>query len=136
MSETVGVLDAGVVLARLDPRRRSHDEIVRLIDRSGDGRVRLFISVVNVAEVLYHSRDHARATGLDPVSFLEAYRISVHIPDLDVARRVARLASRDDTSLADRFAVATAEALHARLYTTDGPLAAILKRRRIVHTLF
>jgi predicted nucleic acid-binding protein len=94
------------------------------------------VSVVNLAEVLQHSRDYVKATGVDPVSLLEGFRIAIHVPDVALARRVAELASLEDTSLADRFAAATAEALGARLYTTDSMLAAALKPRRLPVTLY
>jgi hypothetical protein len=42
----------------------------------------------------------------------------------------------ENTSLADRFAAATAEALAARLYTTDKTLAAALSGRKIRVTRF
>jgi predicted nucleic acid-binding protein len=131
-----GVLDAGVLIGRLDPRRRGHAEISGLLDRSAQGSVSLYMSVVNLAEVLQHSRGYIKATGVDPISLLEGFRIAIHLPDVALARRVAELASLEDTSLADRFAAATAEALGARLYTTDSALASALKPRRLPVTLF
>jgi predicted nucleic acid-binding protein len=129
-SGRAGVLDAGVVLARLDRRRRSHAEIAALLNESSKGRVRLWISVVNLAEVLEHSRDYRRATGLDPVALLEAFRVTIHSPDLETARRVAELSTIEDASLGDRFAVATADVLGARLYTTDRALGSALRKHR------
>ena len=131
-----GVLDAGVVLVRIDSRRRSHAEVVRLFRRSESGAVRLSVSAVNLAEAFQHSREYAAATGLDLVSLLTAFRVAVHAPDAEVARRVAALAALPDSSLADRFAAATAEALGARLYTTDVALARALRKRRLPVTLF
>ncbi len=131
-----GVLDAGVVLARLDRERRSHAEVVGLLNASADGRIRLWISVVNLAEVLEHSRDYRRATGVDPVAVLDAFRVSLHAPDLATARRVAELSAIEDASLGDRFAVATADVLGARLYTTDRALEKALRKGRRIVTFF
>ncbi|MGH9366115.1 MAG: PIN domain-containing protein [Thermoanaerobaculia bacterium] len=131
-----GVLDAGVLLARLDPERRSHAEIVALLNASAEGRILLWISVVNLAEVLEHSRDYRRSTGVDPVALLDAFRVSLHAPDLATARRVAELSAIEDASLADRFAAATADVLGARLYTTDRTLEKALRRRRRSVTCF
>jgi len=131
-----GVLDAGVVLARLDRQRRSHAAIVALLNASADGRIRLWISVVNLAEVLEHSRDYRRETGIDPVALLDAFRISPHSPDIATARRVAELSDVQDASLGDRFAVATADILGARLYTTDRALERTLRKRRRTVTCF
>ncbi len=135
-SGRVGVLDAGVVLGRLVRERRSHEEIVALFNSCVDGRLQLWISLVNLAEALEHSRDYRRATGVDPVALLEAFHISLHAPDVVTARRVAELASPEDASLADRFAVATADVLGARLYTTDRALAQTLRKRRRLVTCF
>lgn len=131
-----GVLDAGIVLARLERGHRAHEKSVDLFDRGRESAMSLSVSVVNLAEALQHSRRYCEATGLDLVSFLEAYRIRVHTPDVQVARRAALLAYLEDASLADRFAVATAELLGARLYTTDTALAKALARQRFPCTLF
>lgn len=132
----VGVVDAGVVLARLDRRRRSHGRIAELFQRSAHGQIALYLSVVNLAEVLQHGRRYSDATGVDLVAFVTVFRVNLHRPDVDVARRVAGLAALEDMSLADRFAAATAEALDARLYTTDGTLATALERRKVPVTRF
>jgi len=133
---SVGLLDAGVVLARLDRRHRSFAMVKDLFDRSRSGNHVLSISVVNLAEVLQHSRRYTQATGLDPVVLLEAFQVRIHQPDITVARRAAELVTLGNASLADRFAAATAEVLKARLYTTDSSLAAALRKRRIPCALF
>jgi predicted nucleic acid-binding protein len=130
-----GVLDAGVVLARLDRRRRSHAQVVDLFRRSSSNQIALHLSVVNLAEVLEHARPYSEGTGVDLVALVGAYRIELHRPDAEVARVVARLASHPNLSLADRFAAATAEVLAARLYTTDTVLAGAIDRRKVRVTL-
>ena len=136
MTAGVGVLDAGVVLTRLDRRRRAHPAVVALFDRSARHGDRLHISVVNLAEVLHHARDYTEATGIDPVAVLRACGVAIDSPDIEAARRVARLASLADTSLADRFALATALMRHARLHTTDTTLAGFARRLRVPVTLY
>lgn len=131
-----GVLDAGVVLVRLDRRHRSHQRVADLFDRSADSEVNLLISAVNLAEILEHAREYSRQTGLDVVALLSSYRIGVHSPDVETARRVAHLAGLPDASLADRFALATAEWNGSRLYTTDHPLAAVARKRKVPVTVF
>jgi len=130
-NDRVGVLDAGVVLARLDRKRRGHATIVDLLDRCRRDRIALHLSTVNLAEVLQHAAEYAAATGMDLVALLAAFHVQLHRPDVDVARRAARLAALEDTSLADRFALATAEALAARLFTTDASLAAHRRRLKV-----
>ena len=131
VSDRVGVLDAGAVLARLDRRRRGHATVVDLMDRCRRDVVSLHVSVVNLAEALQHAADYSAATGLDIVTLLAGYHVQLHRPDVQIARRAARLATLHDSSLADRFALATAEALAARLFTTDAVVAACRGRVRI-----
>jgi predicted nucleic acid-binding protein len=90
------------------------------------------MSVVNLAEVLLHTADLQRATGVDPVALLAASHVRIHQPDESVARRVARLR----TSLADGFAAATAQELGARLHTTDGELVRQLRGTRLSVTRY
>jgi predicted nucleic acid-binding protein len=135
-SAAAGVVDAGVVLARLDRRRRSYARVTELFNRSARRDTTLYLSIVNLAEVLQHGRRYSEATGLDLVALLAAFRVELHRPDVGVARRVAELATLEDTSLADRFAAATAEALDARLYTTDSTLVTALRRRKVPVTRF
>lgn len=133
-SVKAGVLDAGAVLARLDRRRRGHATVVDLLERCRRNELALHMSVVNLAESLEHGREYAAATGLDVVTLLAAYHVQVHRPDVDVARRVARLATLEDASLGDRFALATADILRARLFTTDTTLAGHCARVQVPAT--
>ena len=134
-SGTAGVLDTGVVLARLDPSRRGHRRTIALLDPGASRRTALHISAVNLAEALQHSRAYSRDTGVDIVALLGSFAVSVHSPDVEIARRVAALAAWPEASLAGRFAAATAEHLRARLYTTDGDLAAAARRHGLPYTL-
>ena len=134
-SKAPGVLDAGVVLARLDPSRRGHRRASALLDPGVSRRAKLYIAAVNLSEVMQHSRSYSRETGVDLVALLEAFAVSVHAPDIETARRVATLAAWPEVSLADRFAAATAEQLRARLYTTDGVLASAALRHGLACTL-
>lgn len=131
-----GVLDAGVVLARLDPSRRGHRRAAALLDEGASRRGALHLSAVNLAEVLHHARAYSRDTGVDLVALVESFAVQVHSPDAAVARGVAALAAWSGTSLADRFAAATAEHLRARLYTTDAILARAARKHGIACTLF
>jgi predicted nucleic acid-binding protein len=136
VSVNVGVVDAGVILTRLDPRRRSHAAVVALFASSAKGGSRLHVSVVNLAEALQHSRDYREATGVDLVAVLGGFAVLITAPDVDIARRVADLDGRGDASLADRFALATALAVSGRLHTTDRVLAGLARRVRLPTTLY
>lgn len=133
-ASVAGVLDAGVVLARLDPRRRGHAQAARLLTPGASSRD-LFISAVNLAEALQHAREWQRATGADLVAVLATLGVDVHAPDASTARRAADLADLADLSLADRFVLATAQSLAARLWTTDDVVAGAARRLRVAVTL-
>jgi len=107
---SVAVIDAGVAIGWMQGRHRSLARIDRLLRAGRTGQTELVISVVNLAEVLLHTGELSRATGVDAVALLTANRVRMHQPDEAVARRVARLR----TSLADGFAAATAQELGAR----------------------
>lgn len=134
--ENVGVVDAGVVLTRLDRRRRSHAAAVALFASGVRGATRLHISIVNLAEALQHSRSYSEATGVDVIAVLGGFDVNITAPDVNTARRIAALSALGDASLADRFALATAEALGARLHTTDRVLAGLARRCRLPTTLY
>lgn len=136
MPENVDVVDAGVILTRLDRRRRSHAAAVALFASGGRGATRLHMSLVNLAEALQHSRSYREATGVDLVAVLGGFDVTIAVPDVDTARRVADLSVLGDASLADRFALATAQALGARLHTTDRVLAGLARRCRLPTTLY
>lgn len=124
---SAGVIDAGIAIAWIQQRHRSWKRLESLYRACRGGKARLFISTVNLAEVLLHTSEVSRRSGVDPVAFLKASGVVVHAPDEAVARRVARL----DTSLADAFAAATARELGARLHTTDGELVRQLRGARL-----
>ncbi len=96
-------------------RHRSLPKLNHLFAESRGGKIALVISVVNLAEVLLHTAEFARSSGVDPVALLKASGVRFHSPDETVARRVVKFR----TSLADAFAAATAQELGARLHTTD-----------------
>jgi predicted nucleic acid-binding protein len=127
-----GVLDAGIAIGWIRGGHRSAARIDALLRDARTGRRVLYISAVNLAEVLLHTGEWSRLTGGDAVALLRSWGVRIHTPDEAVARRVARL----DTSLPDGFAAATAQELGARLHTTDGELARRLRGRTPPVTLY
>jgi predicted nucleic acid-binding protein len=125
-----GVLDAGIIIGWLQRRPRSLAKVDALLDSCRARSTRLFLSVVNLAEVLAHMSDWRKATGADPLHVVRAYGVEIHKPDEAVAARVAMLR----TSIADGFAAATALELGCRLYTTDRDLQAQLRSARLAVT--
>jgi predicted nucleic acid-binding protein len=124
---SLAVIDAGIAIGWIQGRHRSGPKLDRLFRSCRDGQIDLVISAVNLAEVLIHTADLSRATGVDTIALLTASRVRVHHPDEAIARRVAKL----QTSLADGFAAATAQELSARLHTTDPELVRQLRGARL-----
>ncbi len=129
---TRGVLDAGVVIGFLQGRQAALARVQRLFESSRAGSAELVVSVVNLAEILRHTAQLTRETGLDVLAVLRAYRVAIHHPDEAIAHRVAKL----PTSIADGFAAATALELQACLHTTDAELVSQLRRLRLTVTQY
>jgi len=129
---SVAVIDAGIAIGWIQGRHRSLAKLDRLLRAARSAQAEVVISVVNLAEVLMHTAELARATGIDVVTLLTASRVRIHHPDEAVARRVAKL----PTSLADGFAAATALELAARLHTTDAELIRQLRGTRLSITRY
>ena len=127
---STGIIDAGIAIGWMQGGYRAAKRLDRLFASCREGQVALVISVVNLAELLLHTVDLSRATGVDPVALLRACGVRIHSPDEAIARRVARLRS----SLADAFAAATAQELGARLHTTDRELVRQLRGVRVAVT--
>jgi len=129
---SVAIIDAGIAIGWMKGRHRSRAKFDRLLRACRNGQTELVISVVNLAEVLMHTAELSRATGVDAVLLLTASRVRVHHPDEAIARRVAKLR----TSLADGFAAATAQELGARLHTTDAEQVRQLRGARLPITYY
>ena len=127
-----GVIDAGIAIGWMQGRYRAQRKLDDLFEACRADQIELIISVVNLTEVLMHTAELSRATGIDSVALLTSNRVSVHRPDEAVARRVAKLR----TSLADGFAAATAQELGARLHTTDRELIRQLRGTRLALTQY
>lgn len=111
------VLDTDVVIAALDRRDPHHPETAKAIERmSGDG-VALLLSLVNYAETLVRPAEDEDTlrTARDA---LAALGIRLIAPTPTVAVNAARH-RRLNISLADGFALATAQAHGAHLASFD-----------------
>lgn len=129
---SVGVLDASVAVGWIRGGHRSADRIDKVFDASRQGKLKLVISTVNLAEVLKHTAEWSRATGGDAVALLRGAAVELVLPDEAVARRAAKL----PLSLGDSFAAATVLELGGRLHTADRELVRQLKRTRFPVTAY
>lgn len=111
------VLDTDVVIAALDRADAHHGAATSAFARFADGRVELLLCTVNYAEALVRpaaDERHLRAA-VDAISSLG---IRLLAPDATLARNAARRRGLG-VSLADGFALATAERARADLASFD-----------------
>jgi predicted nucleic acid-binding protein len=111
------VLDTDVVIAALDRRDSHHADAARAITAMIESETPLLLSLVNYAETLVRpaeKEDSLRAA----VDALSSLGIQLMAPTPAIARDAARYRTLN-ISLADGFALATAQAQRATLATFD-----------------
>jgi predicted nucleic acid-binding protein len=110
-------LDTDVVIAALDRRDRHHVEAAQAIRRMSEDGVVLLLSLVNYAEALVRPAEDESAlrTARDALAALEIRLIA---PTSTIAVNAARH-RRLNISLADGFAIATAQSHDGHLATFD-----------------
>jgi predicted nucleic acid-binding protein len=114
---TTCVLDTDVVIAALDRADAHHAAARDAFDRFASTRTELVICTVNYAEALVRPAEDERnlRAAIDAIASLG---IRTSSPDVGVARLAARRRALG-VSLADGFAIATAERLDADLASFD-----------------
>lgn len=111
------VLDTDVVIAALDRRDAHHAQARTAISEMIDGEVALLLSLVNYAETLVKPAQ-TEPTLRAALDALNALGIRLVAPTAAIARDAARLRAQN-ISLADGFAIATAQARGASLACFD-----------------
>jgi predicted nucleic acid-binding protein len=111
------VLDTDVVIAALDRRDAHHRDAVRVLTVMIDDQVQLFLSLVNYAETLVRPAEDENSlrAALEALSSLD---IQLTAPTPAIALDAARHRALN-VSLADGFALATAQAQGASVATFD-----------------
>ena len=126
---TTCVLDTDVLIAALDRGDAHHRLSVRVIETMLDLGTRLELSLINYAEVLVRPAEDERSLGT-AIAAISALRIRLIAPTPAIAREAARHRSLN-VSLADGFAMATAQAHGASLASFDKRVRRALRRARI-----
>lgn len=111
------VLDTDVVIAALDRRDAHHDDAAAAITAMIDQGTQLLLSLVNYAETLVKPAEND-ATLRSATDALTALGIRLVAPTPAIARDAAHH-RRQNISLADGFAIATAQAGGASLASFD-----------------
>jgi predicted nucleic acid-binding protein len=121
------VLDTDVVIAALDRRDSHHERAAAAINAMIESQTALLLSIVNYAETLARPAESERALRA-AVNALAALGIRLVAPSPAIARDAARHRGLD-ISLADGFAIATAQARGASVASFD------VRVRRALRTL-
>jgi predicted nucleic acid-binding protein len=111
------VLDTDVVIAALDRRDAHHESATTAITAMIDTDTELLLSLINYAEALVRpaENEHNLRSAIDAMTSLGIRLIA---PTAAMARDAARHRGLS-ISLADGFAIATAQARHASLASFD-----------------
>ncbi len=123
---TACVLDTDVVIAALDRRDSHHADAARMLTAMIEDGTSLLLSLVNYAETLVRPAEveHALRAAIDAVTALE---IELVAPTPAIAVDAARHRAMN-ISLADGFALATAQAQRASVATFDQRVRRALPR--------
>lgn len=120
------VLDTDVVIAALDRADAHHRATARAFGRWTEEGAELLLCTVNYAEALVRPAEEAQAMRA-AVEAIAALGIRLHVPDASLARNAARRRALG-ISLADGFALATAERAAADLASFDKRVRRVLTR--------
>ncbi|MCL4534106.1 MAG: type II toxin-antitoxin system VapC family toxin [Bacteroidetes bacterium] len=115
----VYVLDSFAVLAYLKKERAGH-QVPPLLNSAQRGDCRLWMTVVNVGEVLYQlERERGAHGAAEALRLIESLPISIANADSDLTVQAAHIKARYPISYADCFAVALAQREGAAVVTGD-----------------
>jgi predicted nucleic acid-binding protein len=120
------VLDTDVVIAALDRADAHHRAAARTFGRWAEEGVELLLCTVNYAEALVRPAEEVQAMRA-AVEAIASLGIRLHVPDATLTRNAARRRALG-ISLADGFALATAERASADLASFDKRVRRVLSQ--------
>ncbi len=125
------ILDSWAVLSFLH-RERAHQKIKEILDLAANGKISLYISVINLIEVYYKLvRKVGRQEAIKTVYSLKKIPIEVISASDDVVFSAAEIKAKYPISLADCFAVAVALDKKAPILTGDPEFKKVEKMVKI-----
>ena len=120
------LLDSWAVLAYLKKESPADQRVLELLEKARDGKVLLFLSVINLGEIYYIV---GRARGEDTAQHIleEIKRLPIEILPVDETDvlAAARWKMQYPMAYADAFAASAAQDLQAILLTGDPELLAL-----------
>ena len=120
------LLDSWAILAYLKKESPADQRVLELLEKARDGKVLLFLSVINLGEIYYIV---GRARGEDTAQYIleEIKRLPIEILPVDETDvlAAARWKMQYPMAYADAFAASAAQDLQAILLTGDPELLAL-----------
>jgi len=117
------VLDAWAILALLQGEEPAASKVKRFLKAAGEGKVELFISIINLGEVIYRiGKVKGEEDAMKTLNELQSLSITTMPASEEGVFAAVRLKMKHPISYADAFAAATAKALKAVLVTGDPEL--------------
>ena len=114
------VLDTWPILEWMNGRQPATDTVERLFDESLAGRVRLFMSAINVGEVYYFLRkQHSEKLAESWRALSATVPATIEVPTGDEIWDAALLKGKYPVAYADAFAAALAQKYRCPLVTGD-----------------
>jgi len=125
------VLDANALI-RFFRDEDGSSKVASLLDRANTGNAELFISVVNLAEILYvAARTSSLERMLDAIRRIQSLVLCAS-PGIEDALAAGEIRLRYKLGLADSFAAALAMRMGAALVTADPDFAKLGKKLKIL----
>jgi ribonuclease VapC len=113
------VLDSYAVLAYLK-EETGHELVLNRIEEAEEGRIRLFMSLVNLGEVLYIvERERGLFKAQEVLALIDELPIKMELVDRELTLSAAHLKARYPIAYADCFAAALAQQKEAMLISGD-----------------
>ncbi len=117
------MLDAWAILAFLQKEEPAAARVKQLLIETEQGNVRLFVSIINLGEVVYRiGKVRGEKEAFDTLTQIRRLPLEIVQAAEETVLAAARLKIRWPISYADALAAATAESLNAVLVTGDPEL--------------
>ena len=113
------VLDSYAVLAYLK-EEIGYEMVLKKIEEAKEGKIRLFMSLINLGEVLYIvERERGLAKAQEVLALIDELPVVIELADYELTLAAAHLKAQYPIAYADCFAAALAQQKEAVLMSGD-----------------